>query len=670
MHGLPEAFTAPDCRLLVLSGRGGVGKTTTAVASARIIARTTPERRFVLLSIDPAHSVRDCLDISDFSRPGASLANPSEVELPESCETTGISRPEGAPASVPANLEVRELDAHARHHAFRRAHDATLAEIARRGTFLDEEDIQRFLDLPLPGLDELMAVLAISDILADTSIDQLILDTAPGGHTLRMLASPTLLTQWFDALDALLAKHRLLLATFRGSYTPDHTDAFVDELRERCQRVAALLRSSHCRFVVVTTPERTALADTQNMCEALEQLGIDVGFLVVNRRTQATTTCPMCAAAVRAEASALHTATNLLQGRDVVEVLQLKHEPRGEALDLFWEHARPLELRDLPPAVPTCPPAVRGQTLAVPPGCRLLLVAGKGGVGKTTVACATSLGWRTNHRVVLLSTDPTPTFSSHLGVTVGDKPVELTPGTVAQTVDAAAQWQSLRETYLRDVEGSLLRSPAGVDLTFDGDVMEHLLEVSPPGLDEMIAVTQVLPTLLDDPETRVVLDCSATGHLVRLLQLPELLSQWIRTMFEVLLKYRRILRAPSLSDSLIALSRNLKRLRTLLSDPETTRLLLVTLPTEVAYAEACRLLETCQKIPLSVERIIINQVTAPPPGCSHCRAIAGRQAPVLERWAASQTPCIHITQGSAPAGLDMLTSLGQQLWGTKCTATT
>lgn len=635
MGGLPQAFAASDCRLLVLSGRGGVGKTTAAVACALTIARAAPQRRLVLLSIDPAHSLGDCLD----------------------------------DATVPANVEVRELDARARHQAFRHAHDATLAEIARRGTFLDEHDIQQFLDLPLPGLDELMAVLALSDIISDPAVDQLILDTAPGGHTLRMLASPTLLTQWFDTLDALLAKHRFLLATFRGSYQPDHTDAFIDDLRERCRRVTELLRSGQCRFVFVTTAESSALSDTQSMADELGKLGIDVEFVLVNRRTPATPTCASCLAAAQTEKTALHTATAFLQERRVLEIAQLKNEPRGCALDLFWAHATPLDLGSPPrPSIVGSPPRVRGQQLSVPASCRLVMVAGKGGVGKTTVACATALGWSTKHRVVLLSTDPNPTFTSHLGVEVGTRPVTIAPGKQAQTVDATAQWQALRQTYLQDVEGSLLRKPAGVDLSFDDEVMEHLLDVGPPGLDEMIAVTQVLPELLADPDTCVVLDCAATGHLVRLLQLPELLSQWIRTMFEVLLKYRRILRAPQLSDRLIALSRNLKQLRAVLSDPEQTRLLLVTLPTEVAYAEALRLLKTCRDIPLCIDTVVVNQVVAPVDNCSRCLALAEQQRPVLAHWAQQDLSCIHITRGVSPTQLDVLTSLGKQLWRTNETS--
>jgi len=102
-----------------------------------------------LVSTDPAHSVRD------------SLAG-----------------------HVPAgNLEVLEFDAPQYLARFREQNGACCREIAAAGTFLDDEDISRFLNLSLPGLDELMAFLEISSWVETRRYDCIVVDTAPSGHT-------------------------------------------------------------------------------------------------------------------------------------------------------------------------------------------------------------------------------------------------------------------------------------------------------------------------------------------------------------------------------------------------------------------------------------------------------------------------------------------------------
>src|SRR5262249_26481037 len=146
------------------------------------LAQADPGGRFLLVSVDPAHSLADCL----------------------------------AGSSVPKNLEVIELDAQQGLLNFRAQHGETLREIAERGTFLDEEDIDRFIDLSLPGLDEIIAFLRISDWLTSDSYRTIIVDTAPSGHTLRLLTMPELLRAWLDALDSLLAKYRYMKQLYHG----------------------------------------------------------------------------------------------------------------------------------------------------------------------------------------------------------------------------------------------------------------------------------------------------------------------------------------------------------------------------------------------------------------------------------------------------------------------
>jgi len=172
-HFLSDASHA---RLLLFGGKGGVGKTTCATGTALRLAKGYPQSSFLLISTDPAHSLADSMGGS----------------------------------SLPRNLKTLELDAQACLASFKEKHNEKLRGIASRGTFLDDEDISQFLNLSLPGLDELMAFLEISKWVEELSYDCIMVDTAPTGHTLRLLTMPRLIRKWLDALDALLAKHRYI----------------------------------------------------------------------------------------------------------------------------------------------------------------------------------------------------------------------------------------------------------------------------------------------------------------------------------------------------------------------------------------------------------------------------------------------------------------------------
>ena len=180
-HGkFPFFLSDAGVRLLLFGGKGGVGKTTASAATALELALRHPERSLLLISTDPAHSLQD-----SFSG-----------------------------AKPPPNLKVLELDAQAYLHAFQEKNRQRLREIASRGTFLDEEDINRFMELSLPGMDELMAFLEISRWVKEGAYDGIIMDTAPTGHTLRLMEMPDMIRKWLEALDALLAKHRYMKKLF------------------------------------------------------------------------------------------------------------------------------------------------------------------------------------------------------------------------------------------------------------------------------------------------------------------------------------------------------------------------------------------------------------------------------------------------------------------------
>lgn len=655
---LPFLAEPAALRLILFAGKGGVGKTTCAAATALGLAAAEPTQSFLIVSVDPAHSLRDAF----------------------------------ADEPPPANLEVVELDAAACLAEFLDRHRETLREIARRGTFLDEQDVQRFVDLSLPGMDELFAFLRIAAWSATARYRTVIVDTAPSGHTHRLLAVPRLLGGFVQALHALLAKHRYLVEHYRGAYQPDHTDALLAELAESAASTQRLLGSPHSCLVPVLLAESLSVAETGRFLAQLAEQRVRVGPLLVNR-LRPPSDCPQCRLLQRLQDEALQRGAVLLAGRELWGLPLLPAEVRGtSALQTLFAHARRLE--QTAPTAPAPPqlvpppahsglldplraaapapardrlpgPSGVGQPGPLPPQ-KLLLFAGKGGVGKTTLASATALHLRAAGRpVLLLSTDPAHSLGDCLGVAVGAQRTALLPGLWGVAPDAEAEWQSWRREYEDEVEALWRERLAQASLAFERQAVDRLLDLSPPGLDELVALTRVTELLAETPAATLVIDTAPTGHLLRLLGLPEVLDGWLKAIFAVLLKNRQAVRMPRLTDRLIGLSKRLKALRALLNDPAQTALHAVTIPTWLAFAETRDLLAACQQLRVAVARLWVNQVTGEPPaGCTLCAALAGREQQVVAAYAAALAPLplSTIALQAPPLGLAALAELGQKLY--------
>jgi arsenite-transporting ATPase len=242
---------APEgVRLLLFGGKGGVGKTTCAAATALTLAALHPDRRILLLSTDPAHSLADVLEqpLGDDERP--------------------------VPGASP-NLRARELDAPGVFAAWRDRHRGQVA--AALGSFnsglnsdLEAADL---LEAPPPGLDELVAMATLFDPMP---YDLVVVDTAPTGHALRLLQMPALALAWDHALLAVLLKYREAVAL--GDLAAELVD-----LSRSLKRLQALLADpDRTRFVAVTRPAELPRLETERLLESLQELSIAVPAVVVN----------------------------------------------------------------------------------------------------------------------------------------------------------------------------------------------------------------------------------------------------------------------------------------------------------------------------------------------------------------------------------------------------
>ena len=633
----PSFLDYRGLKLLIFGGKGGVGKTTCATAAALELAKRSRQSSFLLVSTDPAHSLADSL----------------------------------ADLVPPDNLKVFELDAREYLTTFKKKHNDKLREIASRGTFLDDEEISRFLDLSLPGLDELMAFLEISAWVENRSYDCIIVDTAPSGHTLRLLAMPEFLRKWLAMLETLLAKHRYMKWAFTRSHYRDELDTFVEELAASVRRMEELLRdSARCRFVPVMLAEAMSIRETVSIVKEVDRLQLPMNDIVINR-LYPDNPCAVCRDERLRQIRELRNLFSQTQlSRFALWTVPLyAEEVRGrKALESFWDGVG--QITQAPPAerAPSAVQALRveASVQGPPPEATLLIFAGKGGVGKTTLACATALQLARNNSgkdVLLFSTGPAHSLSACLEMEIDSQPRVVMSGLTAMEIDSQAEFEALKKQYAGDIETFLESVSSNFDLTFDREVLERILDLSPPGLDEVMALTRVMALLASGRHDVLVLDCAATGHLIRLLELPEIIDQWLKVFFDLFLKYRQIFRLTKFSQELVTMSKNLKRLRELLRNPARATLYAVSIPTDMALEETRDLVAACERLRISVPGVFLNLVT-PLSDCDLCSALYRRESLVQNKFQQSLSgrDIAVVYRRGEIRGLGRLGELGKALY--------
>jgi arsenite/tail-anchored protein-transporting ATPase len=565
-------------RWTLVGGKGGVGKTTVAAALALALAeRGEP---ILVLSVDPAHSLGDALEVA---------LGPEPRAVP------------GAP-----NLAAMEVDADRERTAFLERYRDELATLFVRGTFLTPEEVEAWLGLPVPGMDEMAAMLRLMELSREGRYARVVVDTAPTGHTLRLLAAPELVRGWVGLLGALDARHRAVEQAFAPVPRPaDPAHRFLDALDADLGRLAACLSDpGHTRFLLVTTPEPVVLAETGRLRESLLDAGVALGGVVVNR------TGGEADAALR----------GLWEERRVpIVFLPLLHQdPRGvDGLRRFAAHACPAPATTPPSPTAADPGAgagVRtGGRYRPPTDRRLYLVGGKGGVGKTTVASALALALADAGRapVLLLSTDPAGSLSDVWDTPVGDA-ASAAPGAAGvalRQLDASAEWSAFRAAYRQETE-RLFAGLLGSSLSAGADrrVAERLLGVAPPGVDELMALLQTVDVLDLPAYNALVVDTAPTGHLLRLLEMPRLALDWAHAILRLLLRYREAVGLGGIAERVLRFARDVRRLRELLQDARSTWVGVVALPEALSVPETARLLQRLRTLRMDADVLLVNRL--------------------------------------------------------------
>jgi arsenite/tail-anchored protein-transporting ATPase len=278
---------------------------------------------------------------------------------------------------------------------------------------------------------------------------------------------------------------------------------------------------------------------------------------------------------------------------------------------------------------------------------RLLLFTGKGGVGKTTLAAATAVRLAVGGRKVLVaSTDPAHSLGDVFRVPVGAEPSEVDTCLYAAHVDARGladrAWQTIRHEL-----GGLL---SGVS---DLDAAELTVL---PGVDELLALTEVARLATDGPWEVVVVDCGPTAETLRLLALPEAVAGYLERL--------------SLGDQVRGLAAHLAELRGLLVDPARTTVRLVLTPERLVVAETRRTLTALALRGIVVDCLVANRLAPKAsrwrgPAATWLRTRRAEQDAVLsELDTSSVLPVRRVEHRAAePVGVPALSALADELYG-------
>jgi arsenite-transporting ATPase len=300
-------------RLLLFAGKGGAGKTSAAAAAALELA--AGGRRVLLLSTDPAHSLGDVLDLAlgDATR-----------DVP------------GAPG-----LRAREIDAvgayQQRRERYRALVDEMFSGLASRGgvdAAYDRAVTEDLFQTAPPGIDELFALGALTAAL-DDALDLVVVDTAPTGHTLKLLALPDAVLGWLRTFLGILRRDQL------AARMPSLTEELLG-LSRQVRHLLELMRDGQRTAVaVVARPAALPVLETERLWAALRRLRIPVAALVANGLTPTGVGCARCRRTARREEDAVARLLRPRSARRAPAPLALSAPlvappPRGAAALRAW----------------------------------------------------------------------------------------------------------------------------------------------------------------------------------------------------------------------------------------------------------------------------------------------------------------------------------------------
>ncbi|RDZ44498.1 arsenic-transporting ATPase [Haloferax sp. Atlit-10N] len=484
--------TSEETEFVFFSGKGGVGKSTVSCATATWLADNDYET--LLVTTDPAPNLSDIFN-QDIGH-----------------EVTGID-------DVP-NLSAIEIDPDVAAEEYRQE------TIEPMRALLDDEEIETVEEqLNSPCVEEIAAFDNFVDFMDSPEYDVVVFDTAPTGHTIRLMELPS---DWNAELE-------------KGGSTCIGPAASMDDKKADYERaIDTLSDESRTSFAFVGKPESSSIDEIERSASDLAELGIESQLLVVNGYLPESVCDDPFFEGKRADEQAVidrvestfehqALATYPLQPGEIAG-LELLSDVGGVLydgdvatvdVDAATRRASDDEAVDFDSL--TAPDAV-AEELAPVEDTRYLFFTGKGGVGKSTIASTTAVSLaEAGYETLVVTTDP----AAHLA-DIFEQPVSHEPTSVGQAnLDAARidQERALEEyrTQVLDHVREMYAEKDDTQIDVEAAIANVEEELESPCAEEMAALEKFVSYFEEDGYDVVVFDTAPTGHTLRLLELP---SDW------------------------------------------------------------------------------------------------------------------------------------------------
>jgi arsenite-transporting ATPase len=273
------------------------------------------------------------------------------------------------------------------------------------------------------------------------------------------------------------------------------------------------------------------------------------------------------------------------------------------------------------------------------PKTRLTLTLGKGGVGKTTISGGLAYAFRQAHpksTLLICSTDPAPSLDDlfRQDVTGSPKPVLNDKYFLAVEIDSTAEYLAWSRKVKRIIGQSLEAEAGGlhVELSFEHEMISALLDIVPPGVDEIFAIFKLLDFIAARKVT-LVIDMAPTGHALELLRTPERLVVWTRLLLKSLAAHRKLPLAQELAVEVASISQRARELVDLLKDQNETSIFVVMLPEPLPDRQTGRLLDNLRELEMQPNAVFVNRVLPSNAAiaCPRCRSARAWQARIISR---------------------------------------
>lgn len=458
---------------IFFSGKGGVGKTTMAATTA--VYQSGKGKRTLLVSTDPAGNLGDIFE------------RKISVE----------------PTEASTNLFVAQMDSDAITDAYK---DRMLEPLS---AILGELELAQVKEEFNGGCTvEIATFDKFTDFLGDETYDLIVFDTAPTGHTLRLMTLPN---EW----DKYIKK-----SSEGNGQTCIGPVSQIEGARAKYAHAVNVMQDASCTKVyLVSRPEKTSVYETLRARTELEKTGIHNFHLIINGVypnknsiegifgkiaenqkeyiTELQSYFPNASSEVPMQQSEVKGVENIaLLGEIAFEHKQTTIQSKFIESNLFADFATPDVLLKL---------------LEKKQHSRIAILTGKGGVGKTGTACAVAMKLAEKGKTLLFTTDPAAHIGQVLETEVSHIPVKVTGNLWAVNIDQKEAVEEYRTKIINDAKAN----------GYNDDLIAQLEEELESPCTEEIAIFEQFANLLNEPKWEYfVLDTAPTGHTLRLLELP------------------------------------------------------------------------------------------------------------------------------------------------------